>query len=102
MVSDEFIAFLREYKVVTIAIGFIMGAAANDFVKSFVANIFMPLFNPLIPGGTWREATVIVGPFTFGWGPFLSATLNFVLLALGVFLIIKKGLMPLLEGDLNV
>ena len=51
---DEFKAFLKEYKVLSVAIAFIMGAAVNDLVKSFVNNMFMPLLDPLIPDGTWK------------------------------------------------
>ncbi len=40
---EDFRAFLKEYKVLTVAVAFVMGAAVNDLVKSFVNNIFMPL-----------------------------------------------------------
>lgn len=42
-VVNEFREFLREYKVVSVAVAFVMGQAVNDLVKSFVNNIFMPV-----------------------------------------------------------
>ncbi|MGM5481425.1 MAG: MscL family protein [Nanobdellota archaeon] len=87
---DEFRAFLKEYKVVSVAVAFIMGAAVNDVVKVFVNNLFMPLLDPLIPGGTWETASVSIGNISLGWGLFVSSLIKFALLALVVFLVVKK------------
>ncbi len=89
---SEFRDFLKEYKVMGLAIAFIMALAANTLVKSLVDNIIMPLVSPLIPGGAWQTATWTIGPFAIGWGPFLAALINFVILAFTVFLIVKFAL----------
>jgi large conductance mechanosensitive channel len=86
---QEFREFLKEYKVVGLAIAFIMGAAATTLVQSLVNNIVMPLVTPFVPKGEWATATWAIGPFVFGWGPFLSAVINFVILALVVFMVAK-------------
>ncbi|NLW76451.1 MAG: large conductance mechanosensitive channel protein MscL, partial [Methanomicrobiales archaeon] len=39
----EFFEFLKEYKVVALAVAFIMGVAATALVKSFVDNLIMPI-----------------------------------------------------------
>ncbi len=91
-VVQEFKDFLNEYKVVGIAVAFIIGAAVNDLVKSLVQNIIMPLINPLLPAGGWQTATLTIGPFVIGWGPFLSALINFIILAFVVFMIAKSVL----------
>jgi large conductance mechanosensitive channel len=88
----EFKEFLAEYKVVGLAIAFIIGAAVNDLVKSLVTNIIMPLVQPLLPAGGWQMATLALGPFVFGWGPFLSSLINFVILAFVVFMLAKTVL----------
>lgn len=86
----EFKDFLKEYKVIGLAIAVIMGFAANTLVKSLVDNIVMPLITPFIPGGSWQTAT-----FSFwvwkgiGWGPFLSALIYFIIIAWVVFLVAK-------------
>lgn len=88
----EFMAFLKEYKVLGLAIALIIGLASTALVKSLVDNIIMPLITPFIPGGAWRAAVWTVGPFTIGWGPFLAELINFIIIALVVFIIAKKVL----------
>lgn len=82
----EFKDFLKEYKITGLAIAFIIGGAAVALVKSIVDNVIMPLIGPLIPGGEWQSAVWNIGPFAFGWGPFLAALINFVIIAFVVFI----------------
>lgn len=86
----DFKEFLKEYKVLTVAIAFVMGGAVNDLVKSFVNNIFMPLLDPLIPDGTWENATLSIGSIEIGWGAFTASLLHFLILALVVYILVKK------------
>ena len=85
----EFKEFLREYKVIGLAVAFIIGVAATALVKSLVDNIVMPLITPFIPGGAWQTATWKIGSIVIGWGAFLGALINFIVIALVVFLIAK-------------
>ena len=85
----EFKDFLKEYKVIGLAVAFVMGIAATAFVKSIVDNIIMPLITPFIPGGAWQSAVWKFGPFVIGWGAFLAALINFVIIAWAVFIIVK-------------
>jgi len=89
-ILSEFMDFLKEYKVIAIAIAFIMGFAATTLVQSLVNNVIMPIITPFIPGGNWQAATFSIGPIVIGWGAFLSAVINFVIIALVVFIIAKK------------
>jgi len=89
-VIKEFTEFLNEYKVIGLAVAFVMGAAVVALVKSLVDNIIMPLIAPLMAGGAWKTATAVIGPFTFGWGAFLAELINFVIIAFVVFIIAKK------------
>jgi large conductance mechanosensitive channel len=57
----EFFDFLREYKVVSLAIAFIMGGASTSLVNSLVNDVIMPIFQPLM-SSEWREAIFTVGP----------------------------------------
>ncbi|MGE0792643.1 MAG: MscL family protein [Candidatus Woesearchaeota archaeon] len=88
--GKEFLEFLKEYKVIALAIAFIIGAAATALIKSLVDNIIMPIITPMIPGGAWRTAQFILGPFVINWGAFVGELLNFIIIALVVFLIAKK------------
>lgn len=86
----EFILFLKEYKVVALAVGFIIASASTALVKSVVDNILMPIITPFIPGGAWKTATLSIGPIVIGWGAFLGELLNFTIIAFVVFIIAKK------------
>jgi large conductance mechanosensitive channel len=86
----EFLEFLKEYKVVALAIAFIIGAAATTLVKSLVDNIIMPFVGVLVPSGDWETATLALGPVILGIGPFVAECINFIVIALVVFLIAKK------------
>ncbi|MFH1248717.1 MAG: MscL family protein [archaeon] len=88
-VFAEFKDFLKEYKVVGLAVAFIMGVAATSLVQSLVNNIVMPLITPFIPGGAWQTATFSMGPVVIGWGSFLGALINFIVIAFVVFFIAK-------------
>ena len=92
-ITHEFVDFLMEYKIVGVALAFIMGIATNDLIRSFVDNLIMPLTDPLLSQGNWQIATIAIGPFVFGWGPFLAALINFVIITLVVFIVIKKLLL---------
>jgi large conductance mechanosensitive channel len=88
-VMSEFREFLKEYKVVGLAIAFVMGVAATALVKSLVDNIIMPIITPFIPGGAWKTATFTLGPIVIGWGSFVGEIINFVIIAFAVFAIAK-------------
>lgn len=89
---SEFKEFLYEYKVIPLAIAFIMGIASTALIKSFVDNIVMPMITPFVPGGAWKTATVALGPIVLSWGAFLGEVINFVIIAFVVFIIAKKVL----------
>lgn len=88
-IASEFKEFLKEYKIVGLAIAFIMGAAATALVKSLVDNILMPIITPFIQDGAWREATLALGPVVMSWGQFLADAIYFMFLAIVVFLFAK-------------
>lgn len=85
----DFFEFLKEYKVVGLAVGIILGLASTAMVKSLVDNILMPIITPFIPGGAWREAALSFGPFVIKLGAFIGDLLNFIIIALAVLFIAK-------------
>jgi large conductance mechanosensitive channel len=89
---QEFMEFLKEYKVMPLAVAFIIGAAATALIQSLVNDIVMPTISPLIPGGDWKSSVLQLGPVSLGVGPFLGALVNFVVIAFVVFLIAKMAL----------
>jgi len=88
----DFMDFLKEYKVIALAVAFIIGAALTALVTSLVNDIVMPVITPFIPGGSWQTVALALGPIVIKWGSFLGAVINFVIIALVVFMIAKMVL----------
>ncbi|MEM0465826.1 MAG: MscL family protein [Candidatus Pacearchaeota archaeon] len=88
-ILKEFKDFLNEYKIVPLAIAFIIGVASTNLIQSIVNNLIMPIITPFIPNGEWQNAKAIIGPFVISWGALLSAIINFIIIALFLFLIVK-------------
>jgi large conductance mechanosensitive channel len=88
---QEFMDFLREYKILPLAIAFIMGVAITAVVQSLVNDIIMPIITPFL-GGAWQDAALTIGPVVIKWGSFLSAVINFIIIVFVVFMIAKVAL----------
>jgi large conductance mechanosensitive channel len=86
---QEFKEFINEYKVMGLAVAFIMGVAATALIQALVNDIIMPIIGRLIPGGAWQTATLDIAGMLFKWGDFLSQLINFIIIAFVVFLIAK-------------
>ncbi|MFI5206957.1 MAG: MscL family protein [Gemmatimonadales bacterium] len=88
----EFIAFLKQYGVIGLAIAVIIGGKANALVTSLVDGILMPIVTAFLPSGSWRTATLDVGSIHFLLGPVLGAGLDFLIVGWLVFWFSKKVL----------
>lgn len=86
----EFQAFLSKYGVIGLAIAVIIGGAAGKLVSSLVNDILMPVITFFIPGGAWREATLTLGPVVMMVGSFVGNVIDFLIIALVVFVIMKQ------------
>ena len=86
--QGEFMKFLKEYSVLGLAIGVIIGTKAGELVKSVVDGLMMPLVGMLLPNGDWQ--TLVVGPFQIGI--VIAALVNFIIVAWLVFMFAKKVL----------
>jgi len=77
----DFVVFLKQYGVVGLAIAVVIGGKANALVTTLVEGILMPIVTFFLPGGTWRTATLNVGPVRFLLGPVLGAAIDFLIVA---------------------
>ena len=90
---DEFKKFAFKGNVVDLAIGVIIGAAFGAIVKSLVDDIIMPLIGLVMPGDKGYEGWVWqVGDKVIPYGKFLGAVVNFLLVALVLYVFIVKFL----------
>ena len=88
--TAEFMAFLSKYGVIGLAIAVIIGGAMGSLVSALVSDILMPLITFFIPGGAWRDATLVLGPIVLSLGHFIGAVIDFLIIAIVVFIIMKR------------
>ena len=104
----EFKEFLLKTNALALAVGVIIGGAVGKVVSSLVADILMPLISLAIPGGSWREAKILLSshPDATGKvvenamtvGTFIGTVIDFIIIAAVVFLITKALLKPAPEA----
>ena len=87
---DEFIQFLNKYGVVGLAIAFIMGGAVSSLVSALVKDIIMPVITFFIPEGEWQTWVLSLGPIQLQVGHFTGALLDFLIIAMVVFTLMKQ------------
>lgn len=85
---DEFAEFLENYGVLGMAIAFVMGLAVKDFVSATVDDLIMPIVEIFLPSGNWREGVWTVLGIDFKVGHFLAAALDFLIIALLIFIFV--------------
>ena len=85
---QEFKEFITKGNIMDMAVGIIMGTAFTAIVSSLVEDIISPLLG-LIVGINFSDLKGTVGDVTFTYGNFIMAVINFFLIALVMFLLIK-------------
>lgn len=90
---EEFKKFAFKGNVVDLAIGVIIGAAFGALVKSLVDDVVMPLVGLILPGEKGYENWVWqVGDKVVPYGKFVGATVNFLVVALVLYVFLVKFL----------
>lgn len=82
---EEFKQFLSKYKVIGLAVAFIMGIYLGELVRSLVDNLVMPIVSLFVPGVEWE--TITVGVFRIG--AFIGDLITFIIVAFVIFLLVK-------------
>jgi len=92
--KGDFMKFLKEYSVIGLAIGVIIGSKAGELVKAIVDGLLMPFLGPILSaaGGEWQAARLVLGPFNFAVGAVIAALINFLVVAYLVYLFAKHVL----------
>lgn len=93
---DEFKAFAMRGNVVDMAVGIIIGAAFGKIVSSIVNDIIMPPIGLLLGGVNFTDLKVVMKAatetapaVTWNYGNFIQVTIDFLIVAFAVFLLIK-------------
>lgn len=85
----EFKEFISRGNMMDLAVGFIIGAAFTAIVNSLVKNLINPLIGLFIGKIDLSNLKFTIGEATFKYGSFLNAVINFLIIALVVFFLIK-------------
>lgn len=87
---NEFKAFIAEYKVMGMAVAFILGLYLGTVVSALVKDIVMPIIGLAIPGlGNLSTLTATVMNQVFSIGDFLATIITFIVVAFVIFIIVK-------------
>ena len=87
--------------VMDMAVGVMVGAAFQKIVSSLVEDIITPLLSPITGGISFKDLGVVISPavmegeevikpeVVFAYGSFIQSIIDFILVALCIFLIVK-------------
>lgn len=85
----EFKAFISKGNIVDMAIGVVIGSSFGKIVTSLVNDIFMPLIGMIIGGLDFSGLVIKVGDATINYGIFIQNVVDFLIVAVCIFLMIK-------------
>jgi large conductance mechanosensitive channel len=103
----EFRDFIMRGNVLDLAVGIIIGVAFGSVVSSLVNDIIMPPIGVILGGVNFSDIYTVLkegatpGPYAslqaardagaavIAWGIFINAIINFLIVALAVFLLVK-------------
>ena len=84
---NEFMDFLSKYKVMGLAVAFILGIYLGALVQALVTHLIMPIITLVLPPDLSLD--IQVGSAIFKVGSFIDALITFIIVALVIFLIVK-------------
>ena len=100
----EFRGFLTKTNALALAVGVIIGAAVGNIVSALAADILMPIVGLVLPGGSWRDAKIVMSSTTDAagklseiailYGHFIGTFIDFLIISLVLFLIVKALVRP--------
>ena len=90
---SEFKAFALKGNVVDLAVGVIIGGAFGKIVDSLVKDIIMPAISVVMPANkTYTEWALTVGEKAIPYGKFLGEIVNFLVVAIALWIFTVKFL----------
>jgi large conductance mechanosensitive channel len=87
---NEFKDFLSKYKILGLAIAFVLGLYLGTLVQALVTGFVMPLIGLALPGlGNLATASFVINGQVFMYGNFISALITFIIVAFIAFIVVK-------------
>ncbi len=104
---QEFKAFIARGNVLDLAVGVIIGAAFGKIVSSLTDDVIMPFISLITGGmdftnkytvlsgtvaeGATLEVAKAAGATVLGWGSFVTAVINFLIMAFVIFMLVRQA-----------
>ena len=108
---SEFRAFIAKGNVLDLAVAVIIGAAFGKIVTSLTEDIIMPLIGAIFGGLDFSNRFLVLGPIPdsfkgdpasyaalkeagvamIGWGSFVTAVINFLIIGFVIFLLVRQA-----------
>jgi large conductance mechanosensitive channel len=87
--GSEFREFAMKGSVIDLAVGVVIGAAFGKIVDSLVNDIIMPIVGIIIGGYDFSKLSYKIGEAEIKYGNFIQTSLNFIIIAFVLFMVIK-------------
>ena len=99
----DFKKFIMRGNVLDLAVAVVIGVAFNAIVQSFVNDLMMPVVAALFGKPDFSDLTFTINDAVFRYGAFITALINFLIIAASVFLVVKvfEKLSSLRKGSLE-
>ena len=88
-IASEFREFIMRGNVIDLAVGVIIGGAFQAIVSSLVDDVLMPLLGIVLGKVDFSGLAVQIGDASIAYGKFITAVINFLIMAFVIFLIVK-------------
>lgn len=86
---NEFREFIAKGNVVSMAVGVVMGGAFGSIVTALTDKILMPLVGIFLGGIDFTDLSIKVGEASIGYGAFIQAIIDFLIISLCMFFFVK-------------
>ena len=86
---NEFKTFLEQYKVMGLAVAFIIGLYLGTLVQSLVKDLLLPVIGLAVQNVDLASLQIPIRGQVFGIGNFLVALITFIIVAFVIFILLK-------------
>lgn len=86
---NEFKEFIAKGNVVSMAVGVVMGGAFGSIVTALTDKILMPIVGIFLGGVNFSALAVEIGDASIGYGAFIQAVIDFLIISLCMFFFVK-------------
>lgn len=88
-IIKEFKQFAVRGNAVDLAVAVVMGVAFGKIIASMVDGMVMPMIGLLLGGINIAAKTFTIGDAVIKWGAFLQSIIDFIIIALAIFAVVK-------------